>query len=356
MWPPVPSRPPPPLKPPRALPPPLLLLALPPAGGEQLEALPKGCTFTPLAKTPDGGAAASSCYSDHWCHGGHNWCRAHDGKRTLEHGAPGCSDPASGGEAGSLCDPHKVTPEYCARVCWTFGRYPYSGATQMSGEGLGSACYCGDEPNLGEKTGVVQPSTSCSAPCAGSAAEMCGAPDPSWFVNVGSLQPEGCGGLSAEEDGALSFDIIFIAATAYILGVAVYRQKVLKLRGWQVVPHSDHAQQLYELVLDGLRFTSAKLGGGSGPASATSAPPTERTPLVTDAQLGGGDSARKGGWGSGKRSGKSSKKKSGRQKADRQEPASGNRPDSTAVAAPHVRTMERQLREEKEARDGLHSS
>ena len=133
-----------------------VLALLPPAGGEQLEALPKGCTFTPLTKTPDGGAAASSCYSDHWCHGGHNWCRAHDGKRTLEHGAPGCSDPASGGEAGSLCDPHKVTPEYCARVCWTFGRYPYSGATQMSGEGLGSACYCGDEPNLGEKTGVVR--------------------------------------------------------------------------------------------------------------------------------------------------------------------------------------------------------
>ena len=332
-----------------------VLALLPPAGGEQLEALPKACTFTPLTKTPDGGAAASSCYSDHWCHGGHNWCRAHDGKRTLEHGAPGCSDPASGGEAGSLCDPHKVTPEYCARVCWTFGRYPYSGATQMSGEGLGSACYCGDEPNLGEKTGVVQPSTSCSAPCAGSAAEMCGAPDPSWFMNVGSLQPEGCGGLSAEEDGALSFDVIFIAATAYILGLAVYRQKVLKLRGWQVVPHSDHAQQLYGLVLDGLRFTSAKLGGGSGHASATSAPPTERTPLVTDAQLGGGDSARKGGGGSGKRSGKSSKKKSGRQKADRSA-ATATRQDSTAVAAPPARTMERQLREEKEARDGLHSS
>ena len=76
---------------------------------------------------------------------------------------------------------------------------------------------------------------------------------------------------------------------------------------------------------------------------------------MTDARLGGGDSARKGGGGSGKRSGKSSKKKSGRQKADRSA-ATATRPDSTAVAAPPARTMERQLREEKEARDGLHSS
>ena len=70
----------------------------------------------------------------------------------------------------------------------------------------------------------------------------------------------------------------------------------------------------------------------------------------------GPSAAREGGGGIGKRSGKSSKKKSGRQKADRPAPVSGDRPESTTVAAPPVRTMERQLREEKEARDGLHSS
>jgi hypothetical protein len=52
-------------------------------GGDQLEALPKGCTFTKLTKPVDG--APSACYSDHWCHANHNWCKAHN---TMGRGAP----------------------------------------------------------------------------------------------------------------------------------------------------------------------------------------------------------------------------------------------------------------------------
>jgi hypothetical protein len=239
--------------------------------GDTLSPLPKKCTLTKVtspARHPN-----SNCYSDHWCHGGHNWCKAHDGKRTLEHGAPGCSDPASGGETGSLCDPKKVTTEYCAQVCWTWDRYPYSGATQMGDEKDGSACYCGDKM---DKSGEVQPPATCSAPCAGGGTGMCGAPSPSWFINVMKLMPEGCEGLSAEEEGALTMDTLFSAAIVYLLVVSVYNQKRLKRRGWEVIPHAAHLKQLSELVQDGLKFSYAKV---SGKISA-GAVPTERTALL----------------------------------------------------------------------------
>eukprot|EP01052_Picozoa_sp_SAG31_P003064 SAG31_NODE_114_length_24318_cov_16.787481_10_plen_158_part_00 len=79
--------------------------------GDAVPELPDGCTFQPLQEAdPSNPGGDSSCYSDHWCHGSHNWCKAHMGSRTLPYGAPGCSDVAAGGNGGSLCDPTKVSP------------------------------------------------------------------------------------------------------------------------------------------------------------------------------------------------------------------------------------------------------
>jgi hypothetical protein len=242
------------------------------ASGDTLSALPKDCTLTKV-KDPHS-HPNSDCYNDHWCHGGHNWCKAHDGKRTLEHGAPGCSDPASGGETGTLCDPKKVTAEYCAQVCWTWDRYTFSGATQMADADAGGACYCGNEM---DKAGQVQPPASCSAPCPAGGEGNCGAPAPSWFINVQQLQPEGCEGLSAEEEGALTMDTLFFAALVYLLAMLVYNQKYLKRRGYDVIPHATHLKQISELVQEGVKFSYAKLAGKQG------AVPTERTALLGDA-------------------------------------------------------------------------
>ena len=240
------------------------------SGGDALSPLPKECALTKV--TSPNHHPNSNCYSDHWCHGGHNWCKAHDGKRTLEHGAPGCSDPASGGEAGSLCDPKKVTAEYCAQICWTWGRYTYSGATQMADSKDGGACYCGDEM---DKAGEAQPPASCSAACPGGAG-VCGGPAPSWFINVNQLVPEGCEGLSAEEEGALTFDSLVSAMIVYLLVMSVYNQKYLKRRGWEVIPHATHFKQISELVQDGLKFSHARLSGKKGAGVV----PTERTALL----------------------------------------------------------------------------
>ena len=240
------------------------------SGGDALSPLPKECSLAKV--TSPKRHPNSNCYSDHWCHGGHNWCKAHDGKRTLEHGAPGCSDPATGGEAGSLCDPKKVTAEYCAQVCWAWGRYTYSGATQMADSKDGGACYCGDE--MGE-AGEAQAPASCSAACPGGAG-VCGGPAPSWFINVNQLVPEGCGGLSAEQEGALTIDTLVSAAIVYLLVMSVYNQKYLKRRGWEVIPHATHFKQISELVQDGLKFSYARVSGKKGAGAA----PTERTALL----------------------------------------------------------------------------
>ena len=341
------------------------------SGGDQLEALPKACTFTKLTKPVDGGPSA--CYSDHWCHANHNWCKAHNGDRTLEHGAPGCSDPASGGETGTLCDPSKVTSEYCAQVCWTMSRYTLSGVSAMSGV-PGSACYCGDELN---DAGTVQPAASCSQPCAGDAKETCGAPDPSWFVNVGQLQPPGCEGLSVEEEGALSMDLVFSAAIVYLLAMSVYNKKILKRRGWEVVPHATHFKQIVELVQDGVIFTRSKVSGGraggGGGGRRDQALPTERTSLIgVDARQGSIHQATAATGSVEGSAAKSAKSKSGKRKKEKKErketrassrqKAAGKAEGGGGPAEPQQEQQQEQqqrqlqLQEESRTSAGLHPS
>jgi hypothetical protein len=99
------------------------------------------------------------------------------------------------------------------------------------------------------------------------------------------LMPEGCEGLSAEEEGALTVDTIFSAVIVYFLAMSVYNQKYLKRRGWEVIPHAIHLKQISELVEDGLKFSYANISG----KTSARAVPTERTAL-----LGGGSGERRG--------------------------------------------------------------
>jgi hypothetical protein len=196
----------------------LLALLIRGSAGTEVRQLPKGCTFIKHAEGPD----KSSCFSDHWCHAMHNWCKAHAGERTLPHGAPGCSDPASGGEEGSMCDRSKITGEYCARVCYSWRGYTKSGTTGEDKPG-GNSCYCGDKLN---KAGSVQPPASCSQPCAGDPTEMCGAPAPSWSISVGELIPEGCEGFDGarvEREIPEIIDYLSCALIMYCIGAAAVR-------------------------------------------------------------------------------------------------------------------------------------
>eukprot|EP01043_Picozoa_sp_COSAG02_P003532 COSAG02_NODE_86_length_39084_cov_17.815724_32_plen_301_part_00 len=80
----------------------------------------------------------------------------------------------------------------------------------------------------------------------------------------------------AERAVSGTVDALFSVAIVYLLVMSVYNQKYLKRRGWEVVPHATHFKHISELVVEGVKFSYAKISGkkGAGPV------PTERTALL----------------------------------------------------------------------------
>jgi hypothetical protein len=66
-----------------------------------------------------------------------------------------------------------MTLENCATFC-------EQGGWSMFGVENGNQCWCADEINP-DSTAALSPDSDCDVPCAGDAAEICGAP---WFINV----------------------------------------------------------------------------------------------------------------------------------------------------------------------------
>ncbi len=80
----------------------------------------------------------------------------------------------------------------------------------------------------------------------------------------------------AERAGALTVDTVVSVAIAYLLVMSVYNQKYLKRTGWDVVPHATHFRHISELVVEGVKFSYAKVSGKQGAEPV----PTERTALL----------------------------------------------------------------------------
>ena len=167
-------------------------------------------------------------------------------------------------------------------------------------------------------------------------------------------------------------DLVF-AAIVYLLAMSVYFKKILKRRGWEVVPHATHFKQIVELVQDGVIFTRSKVSGGrvggGGGGRRDQALPTERTSLLGgDARQGSIHQATAATGSVEGSAAKSAKSKSGKRKKEKKErketrassrqKAAGKAEGGGGPAEPQQEQQQRQLQLQEESRTsaGLHPS
>ena len=118
--------------------------------------------------------------------------------RLLKRGVPGC-DPGDGQlvtlPAGVKCESTKMTPEYCAQMCWAGLQTTAeaSGATILVGPEAGGQCFCDTVPEWDDtkvNAEKLVPSTKCDSPCTGGKTPLSAALTPpgccggQWVIDV----------------------------------------------------------------------------------------------------------------------------------------------------------------------------
>eukprot|EP01047_Picozoa_sp_COSAG01_P053631 COSAG01_NODE_5769_length_4045_cov_3.262038_3_plen_320_part_00 len=142
------------------------------------------------------------------------------------------------------CDSSKLTPTYCARLCYAY----LSSATEYkgliySGTQMGGQCWCGLKGPF-----TQLPAASCSQPCQGDPSIMCGGPYISSAMQVDCRTGSGW-----------PFVAVLLGAAAVYLGIGGGFQYSQGARGLpNLLPHRAFWLEVRALVADGVAFSRGR--------------------------------------------------------------------------------------------------
>ena len=233
-----------------------------------LPILDPGCRLVPVVDAPAAAAPAppaaggaekappGTCFADP------------TDKRTLPEGVDGCCGALAAGKAPAKltpplkCDETKMTPELCAAAC--LDAFADKGGVAAIGVEWARECYCSPTWPV-EKAGKPEPapavaaSSNCADACAGDPLRKCGGTN---FVEVWRVE---CG----SDWGWGVLLSLLICTTLYVGGGAAYAIKAKGVApGLEALPHREFWTEASGLVIDGARFTKARIdearGGGGG--------------------------------------------------------------------------------------------
>jgi hypothetical protein len=223
--------------------------------------LDAGCRLVPVVApatepppSASGKAPPGTCFADD------------TGDRMLPEGIEGCCGALATGKVPAklkpplTCENTKMTPEMCAAAC--LDAFEDKGGVVAIGVEYATECYCTntwpvEKAGVAQKVPAVAPSSSCGMPCSGDASSKCGGTN---FIEVWKVD---CG-----SDWGWAFLLtVLICTTLYVGGGTVYSVKIQGTPpGLEALPHREFWAAARGLVVDGARYTKARVdearGGG----------------------------------------------------------------------------------------------